>query len=361
MSDCSDKIASKIRDAYEHKQALNIVAGNTKHFYGRNIEADILSLAEHSGIIEYEPSELYITARSGTPLIEIEQTIAKQNQILLCEPPHFGNTATLGGMVATGLAGPRRASTGSVKDCMLGVEILNGKAEYLRFGGQVIKNVAGYDISRLMCGALGTLGVLMSVTLRLLPKSICDQTSVLCVSDVTAIKYMNQWANTPFPITATFYDGQKLYVRFSGSESAVKACIKEIGGEILDSDEVFWNSIKEQTHDFFNTNQALWRVSIPSNTETLNISGKYTMEWNGALRWYLSDADEKSIRIEAERVGGHACLFKGNTSEQVFHPLSKASMNLHKKLKNALDPIGILIQENVCRVLTMQTSFTPEF
>ncbi len=342
MSDCRDEIASKLEDAFQQKSAIHINAGNTKLFYGRNIQAEALELADHTGIIEYEPSELYIIARSGTPLREIEQAIAEQNQILPCEPPYFGSAATLGGTVACGLSGPRRINSGSVRDCILGTEILNGKGELLRFGGKVMKNVAGYDLSRLMCGALGTLGVLMSVSLRLLPKPACEQTIALTLDSNKAISKMNQWASTPMPISATFYDGHDLYIRLSSSTSAIEACKKEIGGESIEEQDIFWTNIKEQTHNFFNSDKPLWRISVPPNTETLNISGESVIEWNGALRWHISNVDENSIRTEARRVGGHATLFKGNTTDQVFHPLSKPSMKLHKKLKQALDPAGIL-------------------
>jgi glycolate oxidase FAD binding subunit len=342
MSDYRDEIASKIQDAFKQKQALQIKSGNTKHFYGRNIQAETLSVANHTDIIEYEPSELYITARSGTSLIEIEQAVADQNQILPCEPPHFGTTATLGGMVACGLAGPRRVNAGNVRDCILGTEILNGKGELLRFGGKVMKNVAGYDVSRLMCGALGTLGVLMSVSLRLLPKPSCEQTIAIAVDSDTAINKMNQWASTPMPISATFYDGNELYIRLSSSATAVKACKKIIDGHQIEENDIFWNSIKEQTHDFFNSDIPLWRISVPPNTETLNIPGVSVMEWNGALRWYKSDANENTIRSEAERVSGHANLFRGNVTQQVFHPLTEPSMKLHKKIKLVLDPASIL-------------------
>lgn len=342
MSDCSNQITSKLQDAFQQKQPLQIKSGNTKPFYGRKIKAETLSLANHTGIIEYEPSELYITAHSGTSLLEIEQAVADQNQILPCEPPHFGAEATLGGMVACGLAGPRRANAGNIRDCILGTEILNGKGESLRFGGKVMKNVAGYDVSRLMCGALGTLGVLMSVSLRLLPKPPCEQTIALTLDSATAINKMNQWANTPMPISATYYDGSELYVRLSSSTSAVEACIKEISGNLAENDELFWASIKEQTHEFFNSDMPLWRISVPPNTQTLNIPGASVMEWNGALRWYKSDADENIIRSEVERVGGHANLFKGNVTDQVFHPVPSPSMKLHKKLKQVFDPAGIL-------------------
>ena len=342
MSDYRDEITSKLEDAFQQKQALQIKAGSTKQFYGRDIYAEELALTGHSGIIEYEPSELYITARSGTPLREIEQAIAEQQQILPCEPPYFGANATLGGTVACGLAGPRRVNAGSVRDCILGTEILNGKGELLRFGGKVMKNVAGYDVSRLMCGALGTLGVLMSVSLRLLPKPACEQTIVLTLDSNAAINKMNQWANTPMPISATFYDGHDLYIRLSSSLSAIEACKKVIGGESIDENDIFWTNIKEQTHDFFISDKPLWRISVPPNTETLNISGENAIEWNGALRWHKSDADENTIRTEVERVGGHATLFKGNSTDKIFHPLSKPSMKLHKKLKQVLDPVGIL-------------------
>ncbi len=341
-SDCSKEITAKIQDAFQQKQALHIHAGNSKSFYGRKIKAEPLSIAQHTGVIEYEPSELYITARSGTLLKEIEQTIAKQNQILPCDPPYFGSHATLGGMVASGLSGCRRVSAGSIRDCILGTEIINGKGEALCFGGKVMKNVAGYDVSRLMCGALGTLGVMMTISMRLLPKPECEQTVVLTLNSKTAIAKMNAWANTPMPISATFYDGKNLYIRLSSSLSAVNACKNEFGGESIDQDPLFWKNIKEHKHEFFSSEKQLWRLSVPPNTETLNIPGENALEWNGALRWYYTDINESVIRSEAERVGGHATLFKGNCTETVFHPLASAAMKIHKKLKLALDPAGIL-------------------
>ena len=342
MPDCKDEIAAKVKTAYQETQALQIIGGGSKRFYGRTTHGEALSLSNHSGIIEYEPSELYIMARSGTPLFEIEQTISAQNQILPCEPPHFADTATLGGMIACGLSGPRRVNAGSVRDCVLGTEVLNGKGEYLHFGGRVMKNVAGYDVSRLMCGALGTLGIVMSATLRLLPKPACDLSLVFSLDHQSAITTMNQWANSPMPISASFYDGSELFIRLSGSTTAVESCKNDLGGEVVDANNVFWNEIKEHTHSFFTNDQPLWRVSVPAYAERLNISGNCAMEWNGALRWYTSDTDELSIRAEAQRVGGHACLFKGDVTEQIFHPLPDALMKLHKNIKQTLDPASIL-------------------
>ena len=342
MADIKEDVASRIKEAVGQGQALQILAGNTKDFYGRSIQAAPLSLVRHSGIIEYEPSELYITARSGTPLNDIERAIGKENQILPCEPPHFGTAATIGGMVAAGLSGPRRASSGAIRDCMLGAEIINGKGEYLRFGGKVMKNVAGYDASRLMCGALGTLGVLMSVTLRLLPQPQREQTVAVSMSPADAIQKMNAWARTPMPVTATFHDGNDLYVRLTGSPSAIEKCMDAIDGEPIDWGDIFWTNVKEQTHDFFLADAPVWKILVPPCADPLDIPGACVMEWNGALRWYATKAKVSVIRSTAEQAGGHACLFRGSATQQVFHPLPPALLAIHRRLKLAFDPKGIL-------------------
>lgn len=354
MSDLTVEIASKVKDACIQQQPLIIKAGDTKPFYGRNIQAETFSIAKHTGVIEYEPSELYISARSGTSLQEIQETIAQHNQMLPCEPALFGKSATLGGMVACGLSGPRRPYAGSVRDCILGTEIINGNGDPLHFGGRVMKNVAGYDVSRLMCGALGTLGIITSVTIRLLPMPEHEETIALTVDLDSAIKLMNQWANTPMPISATFYDGKNLFIRLSSSLSAARACKSKIGGDSITNSETFWNDVKEHIHPFFVSENPLWRISVPPNTAKLDIPGKNVLEWNGALRWYITDTHESKIRSEVEQIGGHATLFKGCStgktpgqstdqfSGQVFHPLSETSMKIHQKLKQVLDPAGIL-------------------
>ena len=342
MTDIKKELVSQVQDAYQTRHPLQIKAGGTKHFYGRSINGETLSLLKHTGIVEYEPSELFITAHSGTPLKDIESAVEQQHQILPFEPPYFGTTATLGGMVAAGLSGPRRVSSGAIRDCILGTDIINGKGETLHFGGKVMKNVAGYDVSRLMCGALGTLGVLMTITLRLIPKPKCEKTIAISLNADEAINKMNALANTATPITATFYDGADLYLRIAGSTSTVKACIEELRGDSIDLNDVFWKNIKEHTHKFFSTKHPLWRVSVPANTTPLHISGTYVMEWNGSLRWYATDASAEEVRTEAERAGGHASLFRGNTTQQVFHPLSQATQQIHHNLKQAFDPAGIL-------------------
>ncbi len=342
MEEQQEIIRTTVLNAYQSQQPLVIQAGNSKEFYGRRIHGAPVSIKNHIGITEYEPSELFITANSGTLLSTIEQTIASENQILPFEPPHFATSATLGGIVATGLSGPRRINSGAVRDCMLGCEIINGKGEYLRFGGKVMKNVAGYDVSRLMCGANGTLGILMSITLRLLPKSKCEQTIVQNIALPDAIDAMNKLASSNYPITATFYHENKLYIRLTGHTSTVSKCIQQIGGEVIDDGDKFWHDVKEQRHSFFSSNSPLWRISVPPNTKKLNIPGDCAMEWHGALRWYTTDENSETIRNIVSEARGHACLFKGNTQNEVFHPISKHSFNIHKNLKNAFDPKNIL-------------------
>lgn len=342
MTDTKETITARVRDAARHKTALQLLGGNTKAFYGRSIQATPLCLADYSGVVEYEPSELYITARCGTPLTAIEQTIGEEHQMLPFEPPHFGPAATLGGTVAAGLAGPGRASSGAVRDSMLGAEIINGKGEYLCFGGKVMKNVAGYDVSRLMCGALGTLGVLMSVTLRLLPKPRCEHTVVIAETPADAIHKMNAWARTPMPITATFHDGKRLYVRLTGSSSTVEKCRNEIGGERIEQSELLWTRVREQTHEAFASDAPLWRIRVPPSTGPLGITGPCAMEWNGALRWHATRTDASTIREITRQAGGQACQFRGPAIEDVFNPLPSELLRIHQRLKRAFDPEGIL-------------------
>ncbi len=342
MLDSKADIASQVMDAYQKRHPFCIQTGGTKYFYGRKIQGERLSLQNLNGIIEYEPSELFITAYSGTLIHEIEQTIDQQNQMLPFEPPHFGPQATLGGMIATGLSGPRRISCGAIRDSILGVEIINGKGEVLQFGGKVMKNVAGYDVSRLMCGALGTLGILISITLRLIPKPACERTVVIPLNIKDVIEKMTSIANSTMPISATFYDGDYLYIRLAGSLSTIKTCSSKIGGEQIDEHQRFWENIKEHKHEFFKTDLPLWRISVPPYTAPLEVPGSYVMEWNGGLRWYATDTSAEEIRSKVTNTAGHACLFKGNTTKQIFHPLSNTELSIHRRLKQAFDPASIL-------------------
>ncbi|MGH8703293.1 MAG: glycolate oxidase subunit GlcE, partial [Burkholderiales bacterium] len=299
----------------------------------------------YSGIVSYEPTELVVTARCGTSLALLEEALHEKGQFLPFEPPHFGAGASFGGCIAAGLSGPRRASAGALRDFVLGVKIVDGRGRVLSFGGQVMKNVAGYDVSRLMAGSLGTLGVLLEVSLKVLPVPAAETTLHLKCDDSRAIALMNEWAGKPLPITATAFHNGELGVRLSGAPVAVNAAAKRIGGRPVApaQAERFWTGIREQTDPFFVGSGQLWRLSVKSTTPSLDLPGQQLIEWSGALRWHKSAADAKTIRDAAAHSGGHATLFRGGDgSESAFHPLPPVLMKLHRNLKQAFDPAGIL-------------------
>ena len=345
MEDALKSMQSLVQRAGSERRHLCIRGGGTKDFYGGPIHDYQLSTVDYRGIVTYEPTELVITARAGTPLAEIEAALRAKGQMLAFEPPHFGAGATLGGCVAAGLSGPRRPYAGAVRDFVLGVRILDGKGDDLRFGGEVMKNVAGYDVSRLMAGALGTLGVLLEVSLKVLPLPPFETTLLLKRREAEAIALMNEWAARPLPVTATAYRDGNLRVRLSGARVAVDAALKKVGGEAAApaDAERFWAEIREQADPFFAGDVPLWRLSIKPTTPPLDLPGAQLMEWSGALRWLKSDADAKTVRDAAARAGGHATLFRGGDKSQgVFHPLPPVMMKLHRNLKQAFDPAGIL-------------------
>ncbi len=341
--DISQLLQAQILDAYENKSALKIQAGNSKQFYGNLITGELLDVSEHQGIVSYEPTELVITVRAGTRLTEIENALAESNQMLAFEPPAFSDKATIGGTIACNLSGPRRAYNGAARDFVLGCNIINGKAEKLSFGGQVMKNVAGYDASRLMCGAMGGLGVIMETSLKVLPKPQTEITLSHQCDINQANKQVHQWLKQSLPVSAScFYNGQ-LFIRLSGNQSSVLSAKNIIGGDSVKDAENFWLSVKEQTHPFFSTTKPLWRLSLPSNHTPLDLSGDTLYEWSGALRWISSDEPAEKIRHALNAAGGHATVFKNNTSDTtVFHPLETGMLSVHKKLKQSFDPKNIL-------------------
>ena len=348
MQTIIDQYKATIRAAAEQKIPLQIRGGGTKDFYGNPIMAQsttLLDATAYSGIIEYEPTELVITARAGTRLADLEAVLNQKGQMLAFEPPHFGAAATLGGCIAAGLSGPRRAISGSVRDFVLGVRLLNGKGEDLSFGGQVMKNVAGYDVSRLMVGAMGTLGMLLEISLKVLPRPMAEITLHMQMDEAAAIDKMNQWAGKPLPISATCFRSGELFLRLSGAGSALRAAQLKLGGEELSEGEVFWKSLREQTHGFFRSASSLWRLSINPTTPPLSLPGEKLIEWNGGLRWMLNDEnlDAAILRKTAKDAGGHATLFRSNEPGiSVFHPLEPGMMNIHCALKEKFDPSRIL-------------------
>lgn len=370
MDDAVALIQAQLRRAAADRYPVCIRGGGTKDFYGGERRGEALNTRTLRGIVSYEPTELVMTARAGTPLAEIEAVLQDQGQQLPFEPPHFDSRpepvapslpgsdeltiatvapeekiATLGGCIAAGLSGPRRAYAGAARDFVLGVRILDGRGNELRFGGEVMKNVAGYDVSRLTVGALGTLGVILDVSLKVLPIPAAETTLRLAVGPEEAITLMNQWAGKPLPITATAYRAGSLAVRLSGAPSAVAAGAKKIGGDAMDAEQArqFWTDLREHRTPFFAGDQPLWRLSVKSTTPPIDLGGPQIIEWGGALRWLRSDADPGRIRDVAAQSGGHATLFRaGHKAAAVFHPLSPVLAKLHRRLKEAFDPEGIL-------------------
>lgn len=346
--DLSKALQDRVTQAYSERSPLQIKAGNSKAFYGRSIDAPVLNVASHRGILNYEPTELIITARAGTPLVEIEQTLAAQNQMLPFEPPHFGPAATLGGTIACGLSGPRRPWTGSARDFVLGVKIINGKGEIISFGGEVMKNVAGYDVSRLMTGAMGTLGVLLEVSLKVLPKPVSEITLSREIDGKQALQQMLQFAQQSLPVSALCHDGRKMYVRLSGAEQSVLSAKQQLGGVELDDSQGFWQGVREHSSPFFNTAEALWRISLPPATPISALPGEQFIDWGGAQRWLKSDLEAEVLRDKVNTLNGHAILFRnGDRGQEIFHPLSGKLKQLHMNLKLAFDPHCILNQSRM--------------
>ncbi len=338
-NDSADQLREQVRVAAHSGVPLQISGGGSKSFYGRATVGTPLSTIAHRGIVTYDPGELVITARAGTPLTQIEAALAEKNQMLAFEPPYLGESATLGGAIATGLSGPRRPYVGAARDFVLGVKLINGQAEILSFGGQVMKNVAGYDVARLMVGALGTLGVLLEISLKVLPRPATELTLVQHRTPNEAIEVMNIWARRPLPLSACCYDGDGLYVRLCGADSAVRAAHDKIGGEILTNAQNFWHALREQFHAFFDGPLPLWRVAVPPARPSLRIPGKWLIDWGGAQRWLKSDTDAATICRTAAEGGGHATLFRGgDRGGYIFHPLAPGLLALHQRIKNAMDP-----------------------
>lgn len=341
--DLSRELQERVAEAAASGTSLNIVGGDSKAFIGRAAQGAPLEVAGHRGVVSYEPRELVLTARTGTPLREIEDLLAAQGQMLPFEPPHFGATATLGGTIACGLSGPRRPYAGSARDHVLGVRLLNGRAEVLRFGGEVMKNVAGYDLSRLQAGAFGTLGLMLDVSLKVVPRPAEETTLVQERGAADSLAYLAELARKPLPLSAACHDGARLYLRLSGAATAVAQSRALLGGEGLAEGENFWrDKIKEQRHGFFDGDLPLWRLSLPPAAPWIELPGKVLLDWGGAQRWLRSEAPAESIRQLAVSVGGHAALFKGGDRKgQVFQPLPPAMAALHRRLKHAFDPQGL--------------------
>ena len=361
------QITDRIHAATAERTPLRLRGGGSKDFYGESLQGELLDLTPLNGITSYEPSELVVTARAGTPLAELEATLAEQGQCLAFEPPHFAPGATVGGMVAAGLSGPARASVGGVRDFVLGVQILNGRGEQLTFGGQVMKNVAGYDVSRLMVGALGTLGVLTDISLKVLPVAPAEATLVFEIDQARALAQLHRWGGQPLPLNASCWvcddtapsRPELLFVRLRGAVAAVEsACHKmtqELPGTRMDNAVAGpdWLAFRDLQLPFFTQPQTpdnalcLWRLSVPQTAPVLELPYAQLVEWHGGQRWLWAPPSAQTLlRKTAEQVGGFATLFiaahaatTGATSR--FTPLKPPLDRIHQRLKAEFDPAGI--------------------
>jgi glycolate oxidase FAD binding subunit len=340
-SDQAEALAASIGQAASSKTPLRIVGGDTKAFYGRRTDGAPLSLAVHTGIVDYDPSELVIVARAGTPLAEIEARLDACGQRLAFEPPRFGAASTIGGVVAAGLSGPRRPFAGAVRDCVLGATILDGRGQVLRFGGQVFKNVAGFDGFRLMAGALGGLGVILEVSLRVTPAPRRELAVALECATSVARTRICELMRRPTPLSGAFHDGQRLHLRLAGGDAGVAALAGELGGE--DEPPGFWDDVRDLRHPALGGAGPLWRLSLPQTATIPPVGDVVAWDWAGSLIWLRSDKPAAEIWDAAAAAGGHATLWRGaKAGDEVFQPLAPAVLALHQRLKAAFDPAGVL-------------------
>lgn len=331
-------LAHAVAAAAEEGLALRIVGGNTRSFYGRPTQGEPFDVAGHRGVVAYDPSELVITVRAGTPVAEVEALLEAHGQMLAFEPPSFGPAGAIGGMVATGLSGPRRPFAGALRDFVLGARILDGRGRVLTFGGTVFKNVAGFDAFRLMAGAMGALGVILEVSLRVAPKPRAEMAVAIPSADIPARRWVSRMMGRPVPLSGAFYDGEKLHVRLSGGEAAVREAALQLGGEAQPLE--VWRSIRDLTHPAL-AGDTLWRLSLPAGAEPTDLpEGRITWDWGGAQVWLAGDPPPAEVFAAAERFGGHATLFRGR-GDQRFQPLPAPMLALHRRIKAAVDPKGV--------------------
>lgn len=346
------RLCERVAEAGRLGYALRLRGSGSKDFYGEPLRGEVLDVRQHRGIIRYDPSELVLTARAGTPIRDIEQVLAEHRQMLACEPPHFGPDATLGGVLACGLSGPRRASSGALRDHVLGLTLVSPRAEVLRFGGEVMKNVAGYDIARLTIGSMGCLGLIAEASLKIWPMPAVSETLWFPIEAALAIDLCNRWAGEPWPISASAWIDGHLVLRMEGANASVAQAARhwqqEYGARFLTAAQAaqFWNDLKEHRLAFFgavrSAGKALWRVSLPSATAHQSLWGDTIIEWAGAQRWVLSAPGDGSVREQAKALGGHATLFRAlDKRHPVFTPLEGAMLAVQRRIRRAFDPEGL--------------------
>lgn len=337
--DDSRRLLAEVAWAAGTGKALRIRGGNSKPFPGRMVDGIDINTCTHRGVVSYDPTELVVTARAGTSVAELDALLAENGQMLPWEPPSFAGKATVGGMVATGLSGPRRPYAGAIRDFVLGCRIITGEAKHLRFGGEVMKNVAGYDVSRLIVGSFGCLGLVTEVSMKVLPKPRATRSLLLELPATEVPKKLRAWRDVGLPVTGASHLDSWLHVRVEGGNGLVANAVREIGGE--DLEPAFWDELRDQQLPFFADRRPLWRISVPQTAPLTPLPGSVLLDWGGAQRWLKSDAPAAVIRADAEQLGGHATLFSQRADVEPFHPMPEAMLRLHQRIKRQLDPRGI--------------------
>ena len=337
--DDSERLIAEVSQAWASGAPLRIRGGNSKAFLGRPVHGTPIDTRSHRGVVSYDPTELVITARAGTPVAELNAALDAAGQMLPCEPPSFGGTATVGGMVAAGLAGPRRPWAGSVRDFVLGCRVITGQAKHLRFGGEVMKNVAGYDVSRLLAGSFGCLGLITEVSLKVLPKPRAVGSLMLELDAGEALRKLSAWRRAALPVSGAAHVDGRLHVRLEGGMGSVASAVDRIGGAELDLQ--FWDALREHRLAFFDDPRPLWRLSLPNGSPLVRLPGDTLLDWAGAQRWLKSDAPAATIRQIAHAAGGHATCFTPRVDAEPFTPMPEALLRFHQQLKQHLDPRGL--------------------
>ena len=336
-------LQTQVLEAHQARTHLRLCGSGTKDFYGESCTGSSLDMGSYRGIVEYEPSELVITARCGTPLSEIEAQLSAERQFLAFEPPRFGGDPTIGGVIAAGLSGPRRAHVGAARDFVLGAVLLSIEGTMLHFGGTVMKNVAGFDVSRLLCGSLGVLGPILQVSLKVMPLPREEQTLRFELNEEAALAAFNRWAGQPLPLSATAWWKGEAWLRLSGAPAALRAARAKLGGELIEPEAAakWWRQLRHEPHTPFGAAPNLWRLSLPSSAPSLALAPPCLIEWGGALRWYASDLPAAEVRQLATAAGGTALHWRGGVAGSRFHPLAPAVLDIHRRLKARFDPHGI--------------------
>ena len=341
------RVVDHVATARATRTPLQLRGHGSKAFYGETPRGNVLDLAPLAGIARYEPTELVTTVRAGTPIADLESALAAHGQCLAFEPPRFEGRGTVGGMVAAALAGPSRAAVGGVRDFVLGAALLNAKGDVLRFGGEVMKNVAGYDVSRLLVGSLGILGPILEVSLKVLPTPPAWTTLRFEWPQAQALEQLQRWAGQPLPLRASAWWNDMLVVQLAGADAAVRAATQTLGGDVVDAAlaERFWTGLRDQRDPFFDaaaeavkTGATLWRVSVAPHAPPLAIAGEQLIEWHGGQRWIVNESDAPTMRALAAAAGGHAVAFRGSKAGGAFSPLPAAMQRIHRELKARFDP-----------------------